>query len=160
MAILKVFKNRIPNSNYITKAGKQLSFVNGTHTTDNEVDVQELEAEIKSGNPHIYVDENEKEVDSEAATPIQQLEQKMRAKILAEMAAATDKNNDRGNTEFTGKLEGISNSTTVAEGMAGSDSMNAGAIDPATAAAAAQAATGPAVGDARATMLAALAAKK
>lgn len=131
MALIAVFKNRIPNSNFVTAKGKQINFVGGRYETGIPDEVKELEAEVMSGNPHIYIDENDQVVDTEAPTPLQLLEKKIREQVLAdiaaETAAATDKSNDRGETKFTGKLEGIANSSTVAEGAAGSDSNTADA---------------------------------
>lgn len=104
MSMLKVFKSNQDNIQYLLKSGKSCGFVGNTFATDDPVAISELMAEIvntgigKSKHPMFYVDENELEVDSEALSPVAILEAKLRAKILAEMAAANNPANDRGNS--------------------------------------------------------------
>jgi hypothetical protein len=94
--ILKVFKSSLPSVNYIFGNGKPAIFQNNKYTTGVEAEIQELENEIRLGHPHIYIDPADSEIDSEAATPAELLREQIRKEIIAEMAAATDPNNDRG----------------------------------------------------------------
>jgi hypothetical protein len=117
MAILQVFKATLPSINYIFRNGKPAIFVQGKYATGVEGEIDELKDEISKGHPHIYIDAAESEVDSEMVDPIQALRTKIEAQIRAEMAAATDLNNDRGQT----KQEPLkpSSSTDVMDAAAG-----------------------------------------
>ena len=122
MAILHVFKSRIPSCKFLFKNGKEANFIGGKFMTDNESEIAELQAEVDLRHPHIYVDPEEAKVDSERVDPLEQIRMKAVAEYLAKQAAAVATTNDRGNTAQGGKLEGIANSATVAAGAAGSSS--------------------------------------
>ena len=129
MSIKKVFKCRIPSCKYLFSNGKEANFIGGKYLTDLDIEISQLENEIKSGHPHIYVDAAEKEVDTEQMDPIEQIKKKAIAEYLAAQKAALDPNNDRGSTE-AGKLQGIANSTTIAPLVDGSDKTEG--LDPST----------------------------
>ena len=117
MAILQVFKATLPSINYIFRNGKPAIFVQGKFATSIEAEIEEMKDEIAKGHPHIYVDKEDATVDSEMVDPIQALRAKIEAQIRAEMAAATDLSNDRGQT----KQEPLkpSSSTDVMDAAAG-----------------------------------------
>lgn len=109
MSIRKIFKCYIPSCSYFFKNGKQAAFLNGQYTTDNQQEISELMAEVgeigkhSSKHPHIYVDADEQEIDSDALSPLEELKRKAREEVLAEMAAASNATNDMG-TSIQGKL--------------------------------------------------------
>lgn len=119
----RLFKSTIPSQKFIFPNGKEAIFINGRFLTDVEEEIEILNKEVKQGNPHIYIDDKEKEVDV-AANPLAEIESKLREKILAEIAAkekeATNPANDMGTTT-EGKLN-VANSATVAAAAAGSAS--------------------------------------
>ena len=96
MSIAKVFKATLPSINYIFRNGKPAIFVHGKFATAIESEIAELNEEIAAGHPHIFVDPNEAEIDSNALSPIEALTAQIRAQLVAEMAAATDPANDMG----------------------------------------------------------------
>jgi hypothetical protein len=117
MAILKLYKSTIPSINFILGNGKPCIFVNGRFATDIESEISALDYEIKLGHPHIRVDDAEPTIDSDMVDPMEVLRAKMRAEIIAEMAAATNPDNDMG-TSTPGVLK-PANSTDVAPAVAG-----------------------------------------
>ena len=98
MSIMKVFKAALPSVNYVFRNGKPGIFVQGRYCTDIEAEIAELEDEISKGHPHIYIDKDEAEIDSNAVDPIAALRAKIEAEVRAQMAAATDPTNDMGST--------------------------------------------------------------
>lgn len=117
----KAFKSVTPFMQYAFKDGTMAVFVNNLYHTDDINKINELMEEIgdiglgKSRNPVLYIDENEQEVDPEALTPAAILEKQIRAKILAEMAAASDITNDRGTTDNSGFSASIGNTQSAAQ---------------------------------------------
>jgi hypothetical protein len=67
------------------------------YTTDVPFEIEELDAEIATRHPHIFIDESMREIDSAKVDPIAALREKIIAEYKATMAAATDIGNDRGN---------------------------------------------------------------
>ena len=98
MAMLTLFKATLPSINYIFKNGKPAIFIHGRFSTDVPSEVAELKEEIAARHPHIYIDPEELEVNSEFIDPIEIMKTKLREELRAEMLLATDKNNDRGTT--------------------------------------------------------------
>lgn len=98
MSTATIFKARIPSVNYIFKNGKPAIFVQGRFATDIAAEIEELKSEIAAGHPHIFIDENEAEIDSNLINPIQALRAQIEAELRAEMAAATNPANDMGST--------------------------------------------------------------
>ena len=93
-----IFKARIPSVNYIFKNGKPAIFISGRFATPIQSEIDELKAEIEAGHPHIYIDADEPTMDAELISPIDALREKIRAELMAEMAAATNPSNDMGTT--------------------------------------------------------------
>lgn len=93
MAILQIFKSKVSSVSYFFKNGKQAAFINGKFITDIESEIEELMTEIgeigsdKSKHPHLYIDPNEKELDTEAPTYEETIRAQERTKVLAEIAA-------------------------------------------------------------------------
>jgi hypothetical protein len=120
MAIKSLFKSRIPFIQYFFKSGKQAAFLNGEFITDTPSEVEELNLEVASGHPHIFIDEDKKTVDTNHLDPLDEIRRKAVEEYKASIAAATDKNQDRGSTE-QGKLEGIVSTSTISDASASSD---------------------------------------
>ena len=99
MSIAKIYKATLPSVNYIFKNGKPAIFVQGKYATSVSAEIDELDGEIALGHPHIFVDPNEAEIDSEALSPIEALTAKIRADLMAEMAKAVDPTNDMGTSD-------------------------------------------------------------
>lgn len=120
--IMHVFFNTIPNCRYTFKDGTDANFLGGKYLTDNEVQIRELSREVANGHPHIYTKADHLTEDTTIVDPMVAIREKVRAELLAEMAASTDKTTDRGSYEVSGKLEGIANTDTIAAGAADSSS--------------------------------------
>lgn len=98
MSTLRVFKATLPSVNYVFKNGKPAIFVQGVYTTDVPFEIEELDAEIATRHPHIFIDESMREIDSAKVDPIAALREKIIAEYQATMAAATSLDNDLGNS--------------------------------------------------------------
>ena len=118
-SLKKVFKSRIPSINYIFPNGKPAIFVFGKYITDNEEEIAHLTKEIKDGHPHLYIDDNETEVQAPASGNelIAGIRAQLRAELIAEMAKATNPANDMGNS--TAEPLKPANSQDVAQAAAG-----------------------------------------
>lgn len=119
--MLRVFKSTIPSVNYLFTNGKPAIFVNGTYRTDADWEITELEKEIALKHPHIYIDANEREIDSELVDPMANLRHRIIQEYLAKQAAATDPDNDMGTTDQNVKLI-PTNSRDVAQAAVGAAS--------------------------------------
>lgn len=121
--ILHVFHNSLVNCRYTFKNGKDANFLGGTYATDIQSEIAELNKEVKSGHPHIYVKPDELTIDTTFVDPMEAIKAKIRAELLAEQAAAAaNKTEDRGGYDTSGKLEGIANTHTIQQGAADSTS--------------------------------------
>jgi hypothetical protein len=128
MAILKVFKSHIPSVNYIFKNGKPAIFVSGKFATGIQSEIDELEAEIAAGHPHIYVDAAEKEIDSEKVDPMIGLREKIIAEYLEKQAAAAgDPTRDMG-TSAAGPIIPSSSADIASAALGGSGATSAGKL--------------------------------
>lgn len=87
MAIQKLFKSRMPSCQYFFKDGSRADFVNGRFSTDDEEKIEQLDFELTKNHPHIYVDDNETEVDTEKQDPLEHLRTKFIAEYLASQKA-------------------------------------------------------------------------
>ena len=127
-SVFNVYKSSIVNCNYVFRNGTFAHFLNGEYLTNDAVAIAELNDEIKvvgngfSAHPTFYVDAIEITRDLIRIDPLEEIRAKAIADYIAQQAAATDKSRDGGTTTFSGKLEGIANSTTVAQSTASSDS--------------------------------------
>jgi hypothetical protein len=122
MSIKAVFKSSLPNIQYLFKNGKSAAFIGGAYYTDVESEIKELQDEVTNRHPIIFIDPAQSQIDSADLDPMSVLKKKFYAEFLAQQAAAVQKDRDMGTTSQTGVLQGIANSTTIAEAMSGSDS--------------------------------------
>jgi hypothetical protein len=112
--ISSVFKSRIPSVSYIFKDGMAAYFILGKFITANEKQIAELEAEVVAGHPHIYIDEAEATIDSEALTPIELIRKEAYEQAMADIQRALSSGtseSDNGNVAAT-----FGNSATIAQG--------------------------------------------
>jgi len=87
MAIVTVFKNQHGNVNVALKSGAVVPFISGKFWTEKAALAAELMQAAEEGEFGIYVDSNEHEIDTEFASPMDQLKKKFREEHLAELAA-------------------------------------------------------------------------
>lgn len=108
MSTLRVYKSTFPYINFVLPNGKQLIFQNGHFYTDQENEIAILDQEIKLGHPHIFVDPQNMEVDSEdikpgAAAKKNVLAQLTREELIAQLqkleSEAVDPKNDLGESQ-------------------------------------------------------------
>ena len=99
MTILRVFKSAIPSINYIFPSGKVAAFQFGVYRTDIKDEIEHLENEIRLGHPQIFIDEAEREIDSELVDPIHALRAKIIAEYVAQQEAASNPDNDMGKSD-------------------------------------------------------------
>lgn len=119
MAILKVYKSHIQSCSFFTSKGMQVAFIQGKFTTGNEEVIAELEAEIKSGHPHIYIDENEKEIDTEALSPLEVIKQEAYEQAKRDLLKQMMENRDFGMSGVSTAGKGIATTATVEELVTG-----------------------------------------
>lgn len=114
----QLFKTRIINSNYVFKDGTQAQFKGGMYATDNQVFIDELQAEIAAGHMYIYQEAGQEllsanDLDPEIAT---------KRRIIAEYLAEQEKLQKAGTTNFgeseQGKLNAL-NSLSIKDITAG-----------------------------------------
>ena len=121
----KVFKSRIDSLQYVMRNGKYIPFIKNKYVTTVPDEITELEEEIiKHKNPLLYIDPEEATIIA-PLEPLQAMESRLRAKIMAELASSETKNtpeNTAGETEQKPSLKGIANSETVKLGSADSSS--------------------------------------
>lgn len=88
MAIKKLYKCYMSSMNYITVKGRTCSFIEGRFLTDHPDEIKELDQMVSDkSNPHIYIDENETEVDTTVQERIKNAQLEVTLAILAEEAA-------------------------------------------------------------------------
>lgn len=120
MPVKNVYNSHIMSCKYIFKNGKEAIFIGGKYYTDNKNEIEELDAEIDFGHPHIFVGED-KTVDTSKLDPLANLRDKIIKDYLESQAAAVDPKSDKGNTNPE-NLSGIGNSETMAALSEGSNS--------------------------------------
>jgi len=111
MAIKRVFHCAMPSCNYLFKNGKPAIFINHEYLTDIQSEIDELEAEIAYGHPHISIDAAKKEVDDTKLDPLSAVKAQAIKEYLA-AEAAKDTTKDMGSS-IPEKLN-VSNSGNVA----------------------------------------------
>lgn len=87
----------MPSCNYLFKNGKPAIFINHEYLTDIAAEVEELDAEIKLGHPHISRDPLKKEVDDTKLDPLAAVKAQAIKEYLAQQAA-TAGTQDMGNS--------------------------------------------------------------
>jgi len=112
-----LFKSPLQSWVFILPNGKRLNFIKGICITSDPKEIAHLNMEIDLGHPSMYVDPNEITVSLDRTDPVAALKGRMRLEVLkelqAEMAAATDPNNDMGNSD-PGKFTPASTSSIAA----------------------------------------------
>lgn len=99
MSEVTLFKNTHGSVNAALANGVTVAFTEGRFfTTDSRLE-DYLKAQAKYGEFGIYIDPNEPTIDPEAATPMDQLKKKVRAELMAELAAAGQLVKDAGTSE-------------------------------------------------------------
>jgi hypothetical protein len=86
------------------KNGKAAPFVDGKYATDIESEIEELDEEVAAGHPTFYIDDKEKELDTNVSDPMEAIRAKVIAEYLANQARAEDPTNDRGSTGATSEV--------------------------------------------------------
>lgn len=104
MAIKQLFKSYLSSNNYITVKGRTCSFVEGRYLTDHPDEIAELRQIVSDkSSPFIYIDENEKEVDTTTQERLQGAAKKAileeLERINAEKAASQEGNKQTGTTQ-------------------------------------------------------------
>ena len=101
MAASKVFHkfcSNLPSSKYVFRSGKVANFVGGQYLTTVQAEIDELNAEIEAGHPHMYVDTNETTVDSESLDPLAKLRKSIIEQYIKDQQKAVNPENDMGNS--------------------------------------------------------------
>lgn len=98
MTEVTLFKNVHGCVNVALRSGQTVAFLEGRFFTTNKKLEAELTEAAKDGEFGVYVDVEAPTIDPDAATPMDQLKKKLRAEILAEMAAS---NVDTGTSILT-----------------------------------------------------------
>jgi hypothetical protein len=127
MATLSVFKSHAAAMGYVFKSGKTVHFMNGMYATSNKDEIEELTKECEDHSSNYYIQEGETEIDSAALDPIAALRARIREEKRAKLIEATQSDRDFGNTNQSGKLEGMANSRTVSGASAQSEAQAAAA---------------------------------
>jgi hypothetical protein len=141
MTVSAIFKSTIPSCTYVFKNGQTAVFISGKCLISDQSLIDELAAEVgeigitKSKHPHIYVDENEQEVDSEALSPLEiiklKAKEEARQELLAEQAAAQARalnataNTSESSIDPKSFVASLANTTNIAQaGEADSNSVD------------------------------------
>ena len=123
----RIFKSRAPVMGYVFRSGANVHFVNHKFVTKIPSEIKEMTEECEAGHPNFYVDPNEFETDNVVVDPLEALRAQIREEERAKLLLQGDR--DMGATKFSGRLEGIANSTSIRSGAAESGSgMAAGSI--------------------------------
>ena len=105
MAIAKVFKNRIPNCRAATPTGRIIIFTNGQHITTYQPDIDYLEGLVAEGsNPYIYIDEDEKTVDTDELSVEGRIKKLKREAVEEYLATVATASASTEGTKQTGEL--------------------------------------------------------
>lgn len=125
--IYRIFKSRAPVMGYVFRTGANVHFVNHKFVTKIPSEIKEMTEECEAGHPNFYIDPNEFETDNVVIDPMEALRAQIREEERAKLLLQGDR--DFGKTAFSGRLEGIANSTSIRSGAAESGSgMAAGSI--------------------------------
>ncbi|QHJ80720.1 MAG: hypothetical protein [Bacteriophage sp.] len=109
MAEVTLFKNVHGNVNAALKSGTTVSFINGKFFTTVDKLQAELQECAETGEFGIFVDTTEPTIDTEYATPMDQLKRKIREELLAELKAGGQLV-DAGVSHATNPTLGMTNS--------------------------------------------------
>lgn len=121
----------LPFCRFSFKDGKEAIFINGQYMTDSREEMYQLEAEIATGHPHIYVDDSNRTVDVAFRDPVEAIKKQAIEEYLARQKAAVDPTND-GGTSAQGALN-VGNTSNAGVAAAGSTSTDSPAPTTGTA---------------------------
>ena len=124
MATKNRYFSRVPSCKFIFKSGKEAAFVGGIFDTDFASEIKELDEEVATGHPHIFVNVDQLTIDSECLDPLTEIKRKAIEEYIAAQVAASDPKNNRGNTKET-KLNTV---TTADIAAASADSSSGQAV--------------------------------
>ncbi len=114
MTMKRVFKSSLLSSVYLFKNGNPANFINGEYYTNIEEEVAELENEVRLGHPHIYMDPNRREVDTDKLNPIEEIKRQAVEEYLAKVAAGQGQGKDMGTSlENDVRVGGIGNTHSL-----------------------------------------------
>jgi len=116
------FTNSTLSSKYVFKNGSEANFIGGVYITKDPKEFLELMEEIRLGHPTIGQELGNEFVDLKFVDPLEKVKAQAIADYIASQQRATDGSLDAGDSQFTGKIEGIANTATVAAAMGGSSS--------------------------------------
>ena len=117
------YHNSLGSCKFIFKDGTEAPFTGGHYFTDDPDKIRELDNEVRLGHPHIYIDQSARTVNTAIVDPLDEVRRQAVEDALRRQAAISKANN-MGNTEFSGKVEGIGNSDTVGAAASGSVSLD------------------------------------
>jgi hypothetical protein len=112
MTTLTLFKSKSPVMGYVFRSGKTIHFVGGQYATSSPKEIEELN-EVCQDSPNFYIDDGQKEIDSDAMDPMAVLTARIRKEIDAERAnASNNPARELGGTSDDGKLGNIATSAS------------------------------------------------
>ena len=85
---MRLYKSRLLSCKYIFTNGVAANFVNGKYATPVESEIAELDAQIRQGHSHLYVDKDEITIDYDHTDPLAELKKKFFAEFTAQAEAA------------------------------------------------------------------------
>ena len=88
--IVNQYFSTIPSVRYVFKNGTYAYFVAGRYRTHKVKEIEELDAEILEGHPHIYVKKDEAVVDTKNDDPLAGLRRKIIDDYIKEQQATRD----------------------------------------------------------------------
>lgn len=118
MSIKNVYKSYIPSVNYVTVRGRTCIFREGRYETDVQEEIAELEHVVSNkSNPHIFVDPEEKTIDTTLRERIQKAMQEAAERVLSEAnAEGSNKEENKGGSQVAqvpGNQQGMSAASLV-----------------------------------------------
>lgn len=113
MANVTLFKNRFGSVAAVLATGQTVSFVNGRYWTENKAEQDALAKAAETEEFGIYVDPNEKTIDTEATTPLEMIKRQAVQEYLAKQqagylvdAGSSDSNNFAPVTTNSSEISG------------------------------------------------------
>lgn len=85
--LVNVYYCTIESCKTITPEGEVIYFANGRYITDRASHIAYLDKEIAAGHPHIHTKPGEEQMKSSDLDPMKKIKDKLRAEVLAEIAA-------------------------------------------------------------------------
>lgn len=119
MALAKVFKNHVPNCKVFTPTGVQIVFHHGKCITQFKHEIEYLQSLVDAGDPYVYVDPEESEVDTDELTAEGRMAKLKREAVEEYLAKVTNTPPSIGDTpEGAGNKLGMGTSATLLNAIA------------------------------------------